>query len=130
MNLNKSRSNGTVSFLGFGGPYNLRVDPERVLAVYTDYSRGKWHFSAEARRDHSVWLVKDPLLGPSELPLDESFTGWYVTAAYRVSKWLELGTYRSQYQGVPFDPSLFLSHLGLQSISQTAGCSSELCLSV
>lgn len=123
MNLNKSRNNGMVSFLGFSAPYHLRINPERVFAAYTDYTYDKWHFTAEARRDHSIWLLKYPPFGSDEVPLDESFTGWYVTAAYRVSKWLELGTYRAQYQGVPFDVSQLLSRLGLQSIAQLPGIS-------
>ena len=72
-------------------------------AFYSDYLSGKLHLSGEYRRT----------IGPGELRLlrrnltDFDVRGWYLSAAYRVSKRLELGTYYSRYvpdRRQPVDP--------------------------
>jgi hypothetical protein len=72
-------------------------------AFYSDYLRGNLHLSGEYRRTTE----------PSELDVggrqvfDFDLRGWYLSAAYRVSKRLELGTYYSRYvpdKRQPVDP--------------------------
>ena len=91
-----------------GIPIWARTDPERIVAGYADFTHGNWHFSAEGRSDHSVLLTKGIYPGGAESPYDQSFTAWYVTAAYRVNKRLEVGTYRSMFDcatSTPLDPN-------------------------
>jgi hypothetical protein len=107
VHLNKFRANQTVSYYGQNLTLGSRVNPERIVAAYADYTHGNWHFSAEGRTDHHIYLttIAPAIFGPGESATDEGFTAWYVTAAYRISKRLEVGTYRSQYECSP-SPSL------------------------
>jgi hypothetical protein len=75
---------------------------------YADLQRGNWHFSAEAIRNHEdgaqAW-------SPSQgrFPFPYGYMGWYVSAAYRVNKHLEIGAYDSQYEylGIPAHDHIF-----------------------
>jgi len=77
--------------------------PEHLTSGYADYVRGKWHLSSEFRRDYNPELYT--FLGMAGAT-NQSTKGWFGTVAYRVNKWLELGTYNSRfYVDFPQDPS-------------------------
>jgi hypothetical protein len=94
---------------GVAGPY-------RTTAVYGDYALGKLHLAAEYRRIiHAVDLQGWPT-GRYVRNLNEK--AWFVSASYRVNKWVELGAYDSRYYvdhpaaldlptGPPPDPSAY-----------------------
>jgi hypothetical protein len=69
------------------------IDPWRMSAVYGDYQKEQWHFSGEWRRQH-VETRSTPSLSPG---LDQTSDGWFLSAAYRVAKPLEIGTYYSRF---------------------------------
>jgi hypothetical protein len=75
-------------------PYTGSSDPQYVTSVYADYTHGNWHFNAEMRRNHEYLDIA--AAGSASLS-NFSDNGWFVTGAYRVNKWLELGSYESRY---------------------------------
>jgi len=87
------------------------ITPHKWVSVsYADYQRGKWHFTAEGLRDYEdTGLQRIDNAGPSGTApgpwslFPYGYMGWYVSAAYRIDKRLELGAYDSQYQylGIP-----------------------------
>jgi hypothetical protein len=93
-----------VLVVSYGGaPLIDHNTPQHLTAGYVDYLRGKWHFSSEFRRNYNpeTYIV----LGATG-QTDQSTTGWFGTAAFRVTKWLEVGTYNSRfYVDAPQNPS-------------------------
>jgi hypothetical protein len=87
--------NLNLTLLDYGGsPLAVTSHPEHLTSGYADYARGKWHFNGEYRRDYN--MEKYIFLGyPSGS--NQSTKAFFVTAAYRVSKRLEIGTYQSRY---------------------------------
>jgi hypothetical protein len=68
---------------------------DNAAVFYTEYKAGNLTIDGEYRRD---LLIGTTAVGP--LPrtgLDEDERGWYISAAYRISKRFELGAYESQY---------------------------------
>jgi hypothetical protein len=78
----------------YGNALLTASNPQRITSAYGDYARGHWHFNGEYRRTHDV--LEGVLLGTTVLS-NQSETGWFLTAAYRVTKRLELGMYHSRY---------------------------------
>jgi hypothetical protein len=77
--------------------------PEHLTSGYVDYVRGKWHLGSEFRRDYNIEPYT--FLGTSGIT-DQSTKRWFGTVAYRVNKWLEIGTYNSRfYVEAPQDPN-------------------------
>ena len=66
-----------------------------TTAFYTEYTLGNLRVAGEYRREAKQGTFNAPtgalVLG------DENARSGYVSAAYRFSKWLELGTYHSRY---------------------------------
>jgi len=83
-----SQDEGTGQITGVGGPYH-------TTAAYIDYAIGKLHFAAEGRRNIRFEDLRGLLPFRYDRDLDE--TAFFVSAAYRVSKWLEVGAYNSRY---------------------------------
>jgi hypothetical protein len=76
-------------------PYKMVTLRDPTVAFYLDYSVGKWRFNGEYRRE-----VKDSVFnGPTGvlIPGNEDARSGYVALAYRISKWLEVGTYHSRF---------------------------------
>jgi hypothetical protein len=67
-----------------------------TASAYGEYSTGKWRFNAEYRRNLSKYFQVDPDPGQTE-PFWYSDKGWFVSAAYQLSKKLEIGAYHSRY---------------------------------
>jgi hypothetical protein len=77
----------------------FRIDtkpPARILSAYADYTKGRLHLSGEYRQHtENIWLAS-PLPsfnGPDNL----GEQGFFASAAWRVNKKLEVGTYHSRY---------------------------------
>lgn len=84
-------------------PLDAHSTPEHLTSGYADYVRGKFHFSSEFRRDYNneTWIIFG---GPGGS--DQSNRAWFGTVAYRINKWLEVGTYNSRfYVDKPADPA-------------------------
>jgi hypothetical protein len=73
-------------------PYSEFSKADWMNQFYGEYTHGKLRIDSEYRR-----YIRDQLIfgGSSENPDD--VRGWYVSAAYRVIKRLELGSYYSRY---------------------------------
>jgi len=83
----------TVSTYG-NIPLSGTFTPQHSTSVYGDFARGRWHFNGEFRKNREI--LEASLFGvPSVSNLGDK--GLFLTAAYRVTKYLELGTYNSRY---------------------------------
>jgi len=77
-------------------------NPEDLIAAYVDYTRGKWHLNSEFRENYNPEIYT--FLGTTG-HTNQSTQGWLGTVAYRVTKWLEVGTYNSRfYVDAPQNP--------------------------
>jgi hypothetical protein len=79
-------------------PYNRDVTKNDTTAFYTQYTLGNLRLDGEYRRNLSVTdttSVTSDVLGISTRDLD-SRQG-YVSAAYRINKWIQLGAYHSRF---------------------------------
>ena len=82
---------------GFSMPDKLTND-DNVNAFYADYKIGNLTVDGEYRRETYAGTTT---IGPMPAtPFQTDERGWYGSAAYRVSKRLELGTYRSWFYPV------------------------------
>jgi hypothetical protein len=83
-------------------PY-LYYTPGKWIGVgYADYQKGKWHFTSEYLHDHEIGQM-NVYGGPVFTPYPYGYMGWYVSAAYRINRRLQVGAYDSQYEflGIP-----------------------------
>jgi hypothetical protein len=72
----------------------LHVPPAPVIAEYGQFSRGKFYFAGEYRRQTTnATLTFASVTYPS--PTDERI--WYAMGSYRLAKKFELGSYYSHY---------------------------------
>jgi hypothetical protein len=67
-----------------------------IASAYGEYSKGKWRFDAEYRRNLSKYFQVDPNPGQTE-PFWYSDKGCFASAVYQLSKRVEVGTYHSRY---------------------------------
>jgi hypothetical protein len=88
-------SSGTFDLRIPGLPVTSHTDisPWRQQAVYGDYQKEQWHFSGEYRRQHFETRAF-PQLSPG---LNTSSTGWFLSAAYRIAKPVEVGGYYTRF---------------------------------
>ncbi len=112
----KQTVNEDALIVAYGNaPISVHSAPEHLTSTYGDYVCGKFHFSGEFRRDYN--LEKYNLLGAAG-STNQSTKGWFLTAAYRVSKRLELGTYHSRfYVDAPQAPSAATNHIFDQTVT-------------
>lgn len=91
---------GTITTPGLppNSPYTIDAR-DNTLAYYVQYKAHNFTVDGEYRRETiATNIVVTPMPGfhvPSTYSTDER--GWYIAAAYRVHKRLELGTYRSSF---------------------------------
>lgn len=76
-------------------PYRLVTLNNPTTAFYTEYSVGNLRLAGEYRREVKQTAFNSPT--GASVPGDENARSGYLSAAYRFSKWLELGTYQSRY---------------------------------
>jgi len=106
--------NGTIAPYG-NAPIQISDDFEQTTAVYADYMRGKWHFNGEFRRNKNVLDIS--LLG-ARSQADAGDKGWFVSAAYHVTKKLEMGVYNSRYYvNIPTTPIPAGDHIFDQAVT-------------
>jgi hypothetical protein len=75
-------------------PYTVNTHTGHITSGYGDYTRGRLHVAGEFRRTYKLLDYQ----GVSAPPLlDESEKGWFLSAAYRLTKRFEIGTYHSRY---------------------------------
>jgi hypothetical protein len=87
----------TFSVRQYGGtPMDGSYQPQHLTSGYADYSRGHWHFSGEFRKNREIFKGVIPAFNSTTFS-NLSDKGVFMTAAYRVTKYLELGTYHSRY---------------------------------
>jgi hypothetical protein len=89
---------GTYAGMGMEGmSYQIYANPQRTLAGYFDLTRGRWHFAGELRR--SNYLCDISTVGQEgSFVWDGTEKMWFISGAFRVSKYLELGSYYSWYK--------------------------------
>lgn len=78
-----------------GSPIKETTRRDFTHQFYTQYQHNKLRIDGEYRRywrDHLTSLNNLPAT-----PVTYDIRSWYVSGAYRVNKWLELGTYHSRY---------------------------------
>ncbi len=76
-------------------PYRMVTLNNPVTAFYVEYGVGNLKLAGEYRREVKTGVFNAPT--GALVPGDENARAGYVSAAYRVSKWLELGTYHSRF---------------------------------
>ena len=97
MNLAEERSGHESSPALLGNTYSISPDPDYIISGYGDYERGRWHFDGEFRREYSpLKLSLSFVLAPIIYNGETSKSG-FVSAAFRVSKRVQLGTYHARF---------------------------------
>ena len=119
INLAEDRSgHETVPSL-LGAAYAISPEPDHIISVYGDYQHGPWHLNGEFRREYSplrvtVSIAPDPIIYNGE-----TSKSWFLAAAYRISKRLEVGTYHARflvdYPDMPTDP--YANHIYDQTVT-------------
>ncbi len=82
-------------------PYIYTTPGKWIGVGYIDYQRGKWQFTSEYLHNREFGEINSNGGPFSSYPY--GYTGWYVSAAYRVNRRLQVGAYDSQYEylGIP-----------------------------
>jgi len=82
----------------YSGTYQLSPAPDYIIDGYGDFRHGPWHFNGEFRREYSpLKLTSSIFPGLVVLYRGETNKAWFLSVAYRLSKWLEMGTYHSRF---------------------------------
>jgi hypothetical protein len=76
-------------------PYRLVTINNPTTAFYAEYSIGDLRLAGEYRREVKTSAFNAP--SGAIIPGDENARSGYVSAAYRFSRWLEVGTYHSRF---------------------------------
>ncbi|HUJ94065.1 MAG TPA: hypothetical protein VLW84_02280 [Terriglobales bacterium] len=97
INLAESRIGHEAPPQTIGGTYKLSPDPDYIIAGYGDYRRGPWQLNGEFRREFSPLRVIVSTLPGVFIYNGETNKAWFLSVAYRFSKWLEMGTYHSRF---------------------------------
>ena len=75
-------------------PVNIDAS-DRTAVFYAEYKTGGLTLAGEYRREVVSITENISVMPPVRVRLDER--GWWASVAYRVNRWLELGTYHSRY---------------------------------
>jgi hypothetical protein len=77
-------------------PFHVITHKDHMASYYVQYVKGNLKFDGEYRREITDDQTTDAngILGPMD-PSDER--SGYVAIAYRISKWVEVGSYHSRY---------------------------------
>jgi hypothetical protein len=76
-------------------PYRMVTLNNPTTAFYAECAVGNLKLAGEYRREVKTSVFNAPT--GALIPADENARSGYLSAAYRFSKWLELGTYHSRY---------------------------------
>jgi len=77
-------------------PYSRKTFHDNTNGFYAEYTRGKFRFDGEYRREPTKTQTSTPT-GTEGTPTSQDQRSGYVAASYRLSKWLEVGTYQSRF---------------------------------
>jgi hypothetical protein len=104
-------SDGSVNlrYMAFGGlPVTLDLNDWNRDAIFGDYQKNQWRFSAEWRREAVATAIKQ--LGTPGTAVDSR--SWFAAASYRVNKYFEVGSYYSKYiTNTNLDADLDTNHI-------------------
>jgi hypothetical protein len=67
-----------------------------IASAYGEYSRGRWRFDSEYRRNMAIYWQVDPSPGQTETWW-YSDKGWFASVVYQAKPRLEIGTYHDRY---------------------------------
>lgn len=102
-----------------GTTYTISPDPDHIISAYGDYERGPWHLNGEFRRELSVLKINFSSLPTPMFYSGETSKSWFLSAAYRISKRLQIGTYHARFlvdhPDAPTDP--YANHIYDQTIT-------------
>lgn len=84
------------SYVSNGYPYTNHTRQNKLIGFYTQYSVGNLTFTGEYRKENKDTLFNSSTGAMSPPSLRNSRQG-YVALSYRVSKWLEVGSYHSRF---------------------------------
>ncbi len=76
-------------------PYRMYTVKDPQWAYYAEYARYDLRLAGEFRKEVKQSVMMSPVGVP--IPGNENARSWYVSAAYRLTKHLELGTYHSRF---------------------------------
>jgi hypothetical protein len=76
-------------------PYRLITKNNPMIAFYAEYGLGNLKLAGEYRREVKTTVFNAPT--GALIPGDENARSIFVSAAYRISKWLEVGAYHSRF---------------------------------
>jgi hypothetical protein len=79
-----------------GAYYRQDAVPDYITSAYGDYLHGKWHFAGEFRREQQTFNITSAAFS-GVFVYNGSNQSVFGSAAYRVSKLLELGAYNSRF---------------------------------
>src|SRR5688572_4905129 len=100
---NHRNFNGTLGRSPAPLSYSTKID--RVMAFYGQYSVGNFHADAEYRHQTRRAEITAEIPGrPVVLKPGSLEPAWFISAAYRLSKWMEVGSYYSQYHVQVINP--------------------------
>jgi hypothetical protein len=110
-------ADGTIDGTG-GVPFRIDTRPaQRIYAEYADYTHGRLHVSTEYRRHYFEIYFADPIPGSSG-PDNLSDQGFFISAAWRLTKRVELGAYNSRYYvDSPSEPGAQFNHIYDQAVT-------------
>jgi hypothetical protein len=98
-------------------PLNGTFQPQHLTSAYGDYVHGRWHFSGEYRKNREIFQSVIPAFQTTSSS-NLSDQGFFLTAAFRVTKFLEVGTYSSRYYvDQPEDTNPAASHIFDQTVT-------------
>ena len=96
---------------------NGTAQPQHLTSIYGDYARGRWHFTSEYRKNRDLFKEVIPAFH-STAYANLGDRGFFVTGAFRIAKFLEVGAYNSRYYvDKPGDLRPAASHIFDQTIT-------------
>jgi hypothetical protein len=103
LDYNHENFNGTLGASPLPLSYSTTID--RVTAFYGEYSRGNFRVDAEYR-DHPrrAEITADVPGRPVVRKPGSDEPAWFISGAYRFSKWIEVGSYYSHYHVTVINP--------------------------
>jgi hypothetical protein len=110
--------NEIIDVVAYGNiPLVGSFHPQHLTSAYGDYVHGRWHFSSEYRKNRELFDYVIPAVG-STGTTNLSDRGFFVTGAFRIAKFLEVGTYNSRYYvDKPEDSSPAANHIFDQTVT-------------
>ena len=81
----------------------IRADPFAICDYYAQFTKGKFYFAGEYRRDPFEAILT---IGPAAIPLFYDERSWFAMGSYRLLNKLHMGSYYSHYINKALDTAL------------------------